>query len=128
MSIKNTLGSLLLGAALLGSASAVLASDTPIQHFKGLPAETLEQAVKNFSEANTRLEALLAKEQLVSEEIGEIHSLTYTLENALQKINADFRALEEVLEEVHVASERMEVETIRDKGRVYLDTARQVVP
>lgn len=128
MSAKNTMGSLLLGAALLVSASGAFASESTIQHFKGLPAETLEQAVKNFSEANARLEALLAKDSLSSEEIGEIHMLTYTLENALDKINDDFDDLEDVLEEVHVASERMELDTVRSKGRIYLETARKVVP
>ena len=101
-------------------------SDRPA-HAKGEPSETLQQAVSNLSEYNTRLEALLAKDDLSVTDMHEVHMLTYTLENALQKIQADLEGTAEVLEEVHIASETNKPEVVKEKGQVYLQTTRTLV-
>src|SRR5690606_21127756 len=75
---------------------------------------------------NGQLEAILAKDELGPEDTAKIHELTYTLENALARIESEVEALEETLEEVHVASERYEVETVRTQGRKYLDNAAKL--
>ena len=108
--------------ALAGMAHAERA-----EHFKGKPTETLEQAVKNFSEYNHKLEAILVKGSLTAQDLAEIHQLTYTLENALEKINDELSELAEVLEEVHVASEMNDAETVLSRGDVYLSISRQVI-
>lgn len=104
---------------------AAFADDRP-DHFKGEPSETMEQALANLAEYNGRLEAILAKDELGPEDTAEIHQLTYTLENALARIESEVEALEETLEEVHVASERYEVDTVRTQGRTYLDNAAKL--
>jgi hypothetical protein len=96
-------------------------------HFKGKSAETLEQAVSNFSEANTRMAEVLAKKTLAPMDMHEVHQLTYTLENALKKINKELEGLEETLEKVHVASESGKVDVVRAQGKDYLDIARKVI-
>lgn len=118
----------LMAATLLTMclSTSILAGERP-EHFEGKPAETLDQAVANFSEANGKLAAILEEDKLGPEELHEVHQLTYTLENALEKIRDDLSGLAEVLEEVHVASETMDVETVKDKGEEYLDTSRKVV-
>jgi hypothetical protein len=122
--MKNLLLGLVLlsGLYLAGSVQADRAD-----HFKGLPADTLEEAVTNFSEYNEKLRAILARDELTAADIGTIHELTYTLENALEKINAEFAALAETLEEVHVASETADYGRVKEKGREYLSTATTVV-
>ncbi|SFM54854.1 DUF6746 family protein [Marinobacter pelagius] len=97
------------------------------EHYKGEPAETLEQAVANFSEYNNRLDKVLAGE-LTPEAMNEIHQLTYTLENALGKLNEEFDDLAERLELVHKASEHADPETIQREGSVYLEKSRKVIP
>jgi hypothetical protein len=97
-------------------------------HFKGLPAETLETAVQHFSEYNNRLAAIVAKDEMTASDLATIHELTYTLENALEKINNELVGLADLLEEVHVASETADAASTVEKGRAYLDTARTVVP
>ncbi len=101
-------------------------SDRPA-HAKGEPAETLQQAVSNLSEYNNKLEALLNKDEFSATDMHEVHMLTYTLENALQKIQADLEETAEVLEEVHIASETNKPEVVKDKGRLYLQTTRTLV-
>ncbi|MCA1806064.1 MAG: hypothetical protein LC646_12220 [Xanthomonadaceae bacterium] len=103
-------------------------ADERPDHFKGLPANTLEEAVRNFSEHNHKLEAVLTQDTLTSRELFAIHELTYTLENALERINTELEALAETLEEVHVASETADTETVRSKGGEYLSVSRKMIP
>ena len=100
------------------------ASDS--DHFKGHPANTLEQAIANFSEYNSKLEKVLAGD-LTPEAMNEVHLLTYTLENALQKLDDEIDALEDTLEKVHKASERADTDTVRSAGEQYLSNSREIV-
>lgn len=119
---------ILMITAVLGLGLTPLAvANESSAHFEGKPAETLEQAVVNFSEYNNKLEKLLAQDELGPTELHEIHRLTYTLENALDRINEELEELEHTLEDVHLASERADAETVQTQGRIYLDTARTVV-
>ena len=120
----------LFPAIIALSLSAASWADDPAArtaHSKGEPAETLQQAVTNLSEYNGKLEALLAKAELTAMDMHEVHMLTYTLENALQKIQADLVETAEVLEEVHIASETNKPDVVKSKGQVYLQTTRTLV-
>lgn len=123
MKSKILLGVILSAWVALG---LVAHAERP-DHFKGLPADTLEDAVKNFSEYNQKLATVLDKSELSAADLATIHELTYTLENALEKIGAELTALAETLEEVHVASETADSKTVLSKGREYLSTARKVI-
>ena len=107
--------------------STLTFADERPDHFKGKPAETLEQAVANFSEYNNKLAKILAKDSLSPEELHSVHELTYTLENALEKINAEFVELAKILETVHVASETADAKTVKNQGTRYLNTALQAI-
>ncbi|SNX58988.1 hypothetical protein SAMN06296273_0450 [Nitrosomonas ureae] len=111
---------------ILGFSTFASASERP-DHFKGKSANTLKEAVINFSEHNAKLEEILTKENLTPEELYNVHQLTYTLEKALKKINEEFVELAETLEKVHVASETADAETAKNQGLRYLETARQVI-
>jgi len=122
--MKITRNLTLVAAALMFSLPA-LAED--YEHYEGEPAETLEQAVTNFSKYNNKLDKMLAGE-LTPEAMNEIHQLTYTLENALGKLNEEFADLAERLELVHKASEHADPETVKFEGSVYLEKSRKVIP
>ena len=111
----------------LGLSGAVQAQERP-DHFKGEASPTLEDAMANLTEYNRQLEAIVAKDTLEPMDAAEVHQLTYTLENALQKIESELEDLQQVLEEVHVASERMEFDVVKQRGRDYLDTAAKLTP
>lgn len=123
MSIRTKAALALLLGSLAGFAGA---DDDRVEHYKGEPAETLEQALSNFTEYNARLARILEKESLTAADMNDIHQLTYTLENALGRIDEEVDNLEEVLESVHLASERGEEETVRGDGQSYLSTARKL--
>ncbi|MDI5891123.1 DUF6746 family protein [Halomonas rhizosphaerae] len=109
-------------------ATPILAEEKPGTHFEGEPSDSLAEAVANFSKYNQELADLLAKDELTRREIGEIHILTYSLENALEKIEEDVEEMAEVLEEVHLGSETSNVERVRSNGEIYLESARTLIP
>lgn len=121
--MKKTLISLLTCAGL---ATTPLAFSGEVEHFKGKPSNSLEQAVSNFSEYSSKLEQVLDGE-LTPEAMGEVHELTYTLENALGKINAEFDALAATLETIHVASEHADPDTVKTNGEKFLSVSREVI-
>lgn len=113
-----------IAAALMFSMPAL--ADDDYDHFKGEPSETLEQAVANVSEYNNRLEKVLAGE-LTPEAMNEVHQLTYTLENALDKLDDELDDIAERLEEVHQASEYADPDTVKQQGAVYLEKSRALI-
>jgi len=98
------------------------------EHYRAEKAETLEQAVKNFSEYNKRVADVLKKSELSPADVEEIHEATYTLENALERMEEGMEGLEETLETLHRASEAHQVTAVREAGKAYLKTAGQMVP
>lgn len=123
--MKSLVSAIAITATLLTSAAVLAHGDRP-DHFKGKPSDTLEQAVANFSEHNKKLKKVLAGE-LTADQMVEVHELTYTLEVALAKIHSELGQLKDVLEEVHVASEHMDTDTVKSSGKAYLKTAETVV-
>ncbi|MCC6921603.1 MAG: hypothetical protein IT525_00840 [Nitrosomonas sp.] len=117
---------MVLAVVLLGY-SAFAAADEQSGHFKGKPSETLEAALSNFTEYNDKLAAILKQDKLNPVDMQNIHELTYTLENALEKINASMIELAALLEAVHVGSESGDTAATQAEGARYLDRARQMI-
>lgn len=118
----------LASLALLSFAPGSFASGPgeSITHYKGKPAETLPEAVTNFSEYNARLETIL-KGDVSDAAMAKVHELTYTLENALAKMNEEMTQLTEKLEQLHQASEKLDQRAVMQHGGEYLSVSRQIV-
>lgn len=106
--------------------SAGALADERIQHAKGLPADTLAQAVSNLNSHNAQLAELL-QQPLTPQRMDEAHLLSYTLENALQRINAELAEIAESLEAMHIASESNDPHTVKHQGQAYLDGIQPLV-
>lgn len=111
-----------LGTCLAASAVA----SERLVHFKGVPSTTLAEAVTHLTDYNQRLADTLAQE-LTSERMAEVHMLSYTLENALKKIDEELQQIAATLEEVHIASETADPQTVKAQGARYLEAARTLV-
>jgi len=122
--MKSLLFAALSTALLAASAQAEERAD----HFAGKSAETLIEAVTQFSESNEALAYLLAQDELSNADLGSVHELTYTLENALARIDAALDSMAVDLEEVHLGSERVDRERVSVHGAAYLETAHTLVP
>lgn len=107
-------------AVMLGALSvSALAEERP-DHFQGKKAESLGQAVAYLEVYGERLEDILEKDELSASDMAEVHQLTYTLENALQTVRESLKGTAATLEEVHLASETMDKETVKERGRRFL--------
>jgi len=104
------------------SIGSVCTADDDYEHSEGLRAETLQQALQNYDLYNKKLSEKLAHE-LTPEAMHEIHMLSYTLENALEKIEEVIEQHQEDLEEIHEASEHMNAEKVTKFGNKYLETS-----
>ncbi|KKO44142.1 hypothetical protein WG68_16920 [Arsukibacterium ikkense] len=103
-----------------------LAEQPRPDHFKGQQAATLSEAVELFRNSNVTLQKLIAGE-LTPAVMVEIHQLTYTLENALEKIHSETTLLKDVLEEVHLGSEHMDFAKVEHQAKRYLETATTLI-
>lgn len=111
---------------LLSILSLSIYADSRPDHFKGKTSETWEQALHNLSAYNQKLDTLLEKD-LSKQDMVEIHKLSYTLENAIERIKQEVIQIAEVLEDIHVASEQLDSKVIKEKGPEYLARSRMLL-
>jgi vacuolar-type H+-ATPase subunit I/STV1 len=109
------------------SAGVMASDDKRPEHFKGEPSENLQQAVANLSAYNQKLAAIIDKSELSLEDMAEIHQLTYTLENALQRMDKELDNIAETLEEVHIGSEHAAFDKVKKQGQEYLEKSSLLV-
>lgn len=124
--MKKASAAFVLAIGLAGLAPA-MAGDR-IEHYEGKSAETIEEAVNNFSEYNAKLSEVLQKRELTAEDLETIHEMTYALENALATIREDLAELADTLEALHLASETHDSEGTKKHGAAYLKAAHTVSP
>ncbi len=115
--------STLLFLVFVGSVSA---EERP-EHYQGKTAHTLDAAFANLGETNIRIAELIADGEMQPEELSELHELTYTAENALERVTAELEALKEVLEEIHLSSEDFDSDNVLERTPVYLSGSQQLL-
>ncbi len=114
-------------AVLLGAlAMPAQAWAEEVDHYEGKKPESLEEAVALFKEYNAKFEAILSDRPLSDEQLAKVHRISYTMENALGKMNSEMLSLTQTLEKIHKASERGDTETVTGQGQSYLSTSRKL--
>lgn len=124
----KTLLTLILIATFTTASLANAEEKTEYDHFKGIEVTTLKEAVMLFSEHNAKIAVILNKGEPSHEDMHKIHEITYTLENALAKINTEMAALAPQLEKLHKASEYGKMKESLSEGKKYLETATHIIP
>lgn len=92
-----------------------------VRHYKGQDVNTVEEAIAVLQEYNPKLQALLESDELKPQDMGKIHEMTYTMENALKILEGSLKITQRNLEELHLSSEKMETEKAQVYGKLYLD-------
>lgn len=125
----KALAMIVAGAALLFNVAAT-ANDSDdeqrYQHFKPEASENLEQAIRNLTEYNAKLQEIVNGD-LDSQDMAKVHELTYTLEVALARLSKELNIAANSLEEVHLGSEQLNKQRVKGFGKSYLDTLNHVL-
>lgn len=93
---------------------------TDVDHFKGQASPDLKSALCNLQQFDQKLAKVTNGKALTGTEMAEIHQLTYTLEVAVQKVQAEMAIAAEELEKVHKGSEVMASEKVKKSTEDYL--------
>jgi len=100
--------------------------DQQVQHYKAEPAPNLKAAVENLRDYNRKLEQHLDQEMTV-ENMEKIHQLSYTLENALKRMDKDLENIASVLEGMHLASEARNQDKVEGNAETYLENMNMIL-
>lgn len=109
---------LTISTILLTQVQIANAADS--NHFPSLSATDIQTAFCNIQNYNKQLTAITSKEKLTALDMVKIHELTYTLENAVIFLKATLETVSVDLEEVHIASEKLDQTVIKASGQKYL--------
>jgi len=120
--------SILSGFLLLCLCAPLALADERPDHYQGKPADSVEQALANLDEYNAKLARILEQSQLSGADLADIHQLTYTLENALERLRKESAKMADILEALHLASERGDTEGAGVYGEAYLEKTEQLLP
>lgn len=115
----TSIGKTLLLCGLLFS--SIANSDEDYQHFPAIGSPDMKTAVCNLKAYNQKLAALTSKDELSTADMVKVHELTYTLENALARIQEDLTNVAANLEKVHKGSEKLEQDTVKGVSFEYFE-------
>lgn len=115
----NKLMTVVIGCLMFGATSAN--ADEKYNHFPSLEAPNTKVALCNLVKFNDKLSAIANKSKLTPEDMVKVHELTYTLENAVIRLQKDLNTIAVDLEKVHKASEHLDQKTIEKSGQKYLE-------
>lgn len=110
-------------ACLVGFAQA----DEKYDHFPALKAPNMAVALCNLESYNQKLATIKSKPQLDTLDMVKVHELTYTLENALARLQQELVKMATDLEEVHQASEKLDQQAILSFSEKYLRLSNMLV-
>lgn len=115
--MKNIITSTITTFALMISTAQ---ADDKFSHFPSLDSPSTSVALCNLAEFNQKLQAIVNKKTITTEDMVKVHELTYTLENAVIRLQKDLKTISVDLEKVHKASEHLKADVITGSGTNYL--------
>lgn len=112
------------------SASAAQASPVaePVRHFKGKQAQSWAEATAHLTEGCAELAVLLAQPELRPADMVRVHEVSYTLENAVERLRTELAQGAEALERVHKASEMGDAAAVTREGPRFLAAMDPLLP
>lgn len=114
-------------APLLLAFSFGVSAEEKYNHFPSLEAPNLQAAICNIQNYNKKLTAITNKAELEPVDMVKVHELTYTLENAVIRLQQELQTIAADLEQVHLASERLDPKTINEFGKKYLSQTTTLI-
>jgi site-specific recombinase len=102
-------------------------ADEEYNHFPSLEAPNTTVALCNLASFNKKLKTIADKEKLSAEDMVKVHELTYTLENAVMRLQQELEVIAIDLEKVHKASEVLDQGIIKASGKKYLRATTEIL-
>ncbi|AUN95800.1 DUF6746 family protein [Pseudazoarcus pumilus] len=126
--MKNILALTTVAIALTLSPAAFADEKVPerVAHYQGKQAADLDEALTLLRETNAELRELLAG-KVGEYDMHDIHSLSYTLEEALADVREALAVAADDLESMHFYSEGLKRDEVIEYGNAYLDTVGRIV-
>ncbi|MFC4700235.1 DUF6746 family protein [Glaciecola siphonariae] len=115
---------IVLAAFIALAANFSANADDEYKHFPALKSESSAQALCRIQEYNSRLQDIVTQDEISVEGMLKVHEISYTLENALQKLTADLQQAAIDLEEAHLGSEALEQTRVKNHANLYLDITK----
>ncbi len=102
-------------------------ADEKYNHFPSLDSPDTATALCNLAKFNEKLKVIETKKSMTAEDMVKVHELTYTLENAVIRLQKDLDTIAVDLEKVHKASEVLAEKTIKQSGEDYLSATNNIL-
>lgn len=118
---------LLITSAFLLQAFSNAHAGEKYNHFPSLDAPNSSVALCNLAKFNQNLQAITKKAEISPEDMVKVHELTYTLENAVIRLQKELDTIAVDLEKVHKASEHLNEQVIKDSGEKYLAATKILI-
>lgn len=121
LTTKNALSILTLSITLMSMPAVADDHDAEkARHFAAKSAPDTNTAICNLVKFNATLSEVISANKMDPVAMVKVHELTYTLENALARLKSTLEETAVALEEVHLASERMDEVVVKEQSAVYL--------
>ncbi|MFT3759632.1 DUF6746 family protein [Thauera sp.] len=127
--IKQSFAILALAAfGTLGSLPLHAEDSAPrVNHYEAKKGESKEETIAILRETNAKLKELLDGE-MGEYDIHDVHSLCYTLEDALLALGGDeAKRLHKIVTDMHFSSEGLDRDAVIDYGRAYLSGIEKLI-
>ncbi len=108
-------------ALLSFSSLFALTAQADGDHFEAIESLDIPSALCNLATYNAKLTEITDEDEIPTADMVKVHELTYTLENAIQKIQSELTVIAADLEEVHLSSETMEQSKVKDFTNKYME-------
>ena len=120
--INQACASVALFFSVIGMSQALSDGNASANHFP-----SVAEAQYNLAKYNASLQDIINQSKLTVTDMLSVHELTYTLEQAIQRLQVSLADVAEELEKVHKASEHLDRNTIVSSGQIYQEKLQAIL-
>ena len=125
--INQTGASIVLFFSVIGMSQALSDGNTSANHFPSVASPTVSAAQCNLAKYNAILTKLINQPEMSITDMLSVHELTYTLEQAIERLQDSLEDVAEELEKVHKASEHLDPNVIVSSGQLYQEKLQAIL-
>lgn len=125
--INQACASVALFFSVIGMSQALSDGNASANHFPSVASASVAEAQCNLAKYNASLQDIINLPKLTVTDMLSVHELTYTLEQAIQRLQVSLADVAEELEKVHKASEHLDPNIIVSSGQIYQEKLQAIL-